>query len=265
MAGECKIKRDHIEGKDWAPAFFREMDLIIAANELSAHLDNKTLYNDLLDDKVAELLIHFDKELEIKQLPMIKVEPNDEHPWKRVPDALKALEGLPRGHWAVLECDGKYDAYMSDGYGGTGTRSGNKFIYGIPTAPALNGPDLYGQVLGMIIYRRRNEIRNRIFEHAFDAADIKTGHIIKDVHVSGKRFTKVELHEMMPGYYVGGGHAIKLHLTRPGAKKAQATVTVAQYASLARLELSLPPEFEAPDLADRLVDGFQLPSTGPRP
>jgi hypothetical protein len=263
MTGETKIKREDIVASAWGEAFLREMDLIIAANEYASLLSGKTLYNDVLDEHIASLCMPLDQGLDLQQLPTIAVDVDAEHPWKEVPAALKALEGLPRGHWAVFEKSGRYDAYMSDGHGGTGSHAGHKFTYLAPTAPRLNPIGLYGQVMSMIIYLRRNQIQNRICEYSFEAADLKPGFTIKgDSYVGGKKYSKVVFDELKHGYYVGGGDAISLSLTRQGAKPKETIVSPAGFARLANLDLVMPPEFDEPDLADRLIDGFELPSVG---
>lgn len=248
--------REILEQKDWGLSFLREMDLVIAVNELESQVQNSTLYNSVLNLKVAEQCAALDKDLQFKQLGLVDIKEDAENPWKAVPEAIKFLADFPRGHWAVFRFLGGYDAYMSDGVGGVETASGHKFTKTSPQAPDLNAMEMYSHVLSYAIYLRRNQIRNRILEHSFKAADLKPGAIAKNVRINGKEFSKIELLEIKKGYYVGGSDAVAVKATRRGAKPTgfvlQGDAAVRKFG----LEIVIPPEFDDVGNEDRLVDEF---------
>lgn len=251
-----KITREAIAAEPWGEAWLREMDLVIAANVLESLRSGKTVYSSELRGKLAERCAPLDGGLEERKLTMIRVEP-DEKEWRRVPRALEELKGLPRGHWAVLEKDGRYDAYMSDGCGGVATESGHKFTNGRPDAGDLSFLPLYGNVLGYIAYMRRSQIENEIMEHSFRQSGIAPGHVVRDAWIGGKRYSKIEFLRLREGYYVGQGDAVEVRMTRRGVKAVEKVMPVASFAQLAGVVPVLPPVYDDPGNAERLVAGFR--------
>lgn len=259
MGNMRKIRRETIAEKEWGAEFLREMDLVIASNAVESMASGRTLYNRDLDHRIVERCIPFDGEYSEYRLPTINAARGDEPGWKRADAAIAELFPHPRGHWATVEVDGKFDAYMSDGAGGVGTESGYKFTGNSSVSADFNAVTLYAAVLSGIIYDRRNQINNEILAHSFSSADLKPGRLFKDMYVGGKTHGKVEFTAVRHGMYVGGGDAVEVLATRRGARPKTYVIEAQSFVARAGLEIVLPPQYEDAGNAERLIPLFRAP------
>lgn len=260
MTDARRINRDLISDLPWADEFLGEMDLVIAVNTIEALNSHRTLYNDMLEKRVAECVHLVDGGLDFKKLDLVRIPPNDEAPYRRADDAVAFLKKLPRGHWAVFEKDGAYDAFMSDGYGGVASGNGLGFSKNSGSAPAFNEMELYSRVLGYMVYIRRNEIEKEIMTLAFEKAGIKPGQTYQGFRIDGKEYGKVEVVEIKRGYYSGHGDAVEVKATRRGVKPIIAIVPDTSFAARIGAEITMPPEYENIDNHARLVVEFLTPA-----
>lgn len=263
MTDKRKITRELIAAKPWGEKFLREMDLVIAANIVEAFKSHQTLYNDLLNNHIATLVAPLDEERVPLKLDVIEV-PESDQPYKRLDKVLEPFKDLPRGHWAVLKMDDKYDAYMADGYGGIGTQSGYKFQNNSASAPDLNEIALYASVLSYMIYDRRNEIENAIWEHTFQEADIKPGQKFKNMPINGRE-SNVTFERIIRGYYVGKTDAVEVSATRRGVSAKNFVMPVGQFARKLDGEPVLPPEFVDDGNEARVIPAIRKPRPEPEP
>jgi len=174
---------DNLGDAPWVRAYKHEMDLTIAANLMKLRLDaqaginaeEKTLYHDTLTQRVAERVMPLDKELDLKFLGVFPIEswrPQDKE------KALAPLKGRPRGHWATFCLDGKYHAWMSDGFGGAQCKTGHMFLWNSPDHPDLSDESLYSCVISMAVYLRRGSIDSEIIEWTCKNNQIEQGTVI---------------------------------------------------------------------------------------
>jgi hypothetical protein len=174
---------DDLGDAPWVRAYKHEMDLTIAANLMKLHLDaqaginaeERTLYHDTLTQRVAERVMPLDKELDLKFLGVFPIEswrPQDRE------KALAPLKGLPRGHWATFCLDGKYHAWMSDGFGRVACKTGHMFLWNSPDHPDLSDESLYSCVISMAVYLRRGSIDSEIIEWTCQNNQIERGTVI---------------------------------------------------------------------------------------
>lgn len=176
---------DDLGDAPWVRAYKHEMDLTIAANLMKLHLDaqaginaeEKTLYHDTLTQRVAERVISLDKELDLKFLGVF---PIDSWGWQDREKALAPLKGLPRGHWATFCLDGKYHAWMSDGFGGVQCKTGHMFIWNSPDHPDLSDESMYSCVISGAVYQKRISIDREIIECTCKNNQIERGTIVSN-------------------------------------------------------------------------------------
>jgi hypothetical protein len=241
---------DSIRQFPWATALEREFDLVIAANVLEKMKAGTTLYNDVLNLRIAERCAPLDLGARNVFLGVIDVPPcEQEFQHQRMAPVLADLAKHPRGTWAVLRMDGGYDAYMSDGIGGTATAGGNKFRYSRPDAPNLNFQALYGDVLSMASYLRRQEIEAAIRKASFEAHTVAVGTEVHDKYLAQKRWTRVTyLADAVPD------HPGKLLVEgrRRGVAATKIAITPEGFLSLFDVPLMMPPEYDDPDNGARL-------------
>lgn len=265
MTDSRRITRALIAEKPWGEEFLREMDLVIAVNTIESLRTGRTLYNVSLNERVAECCHMLDAELEFTRLDTVRIPPNDEAPYKREEEAAAFLKELPRGHWAVFELDGMYDAYMADGFGGYRiTANGHNFTKLSPEAHGLDPMALYASVLSYVIYIRRNEIQNEIMAHAYAKAGVEVGQVYSDIRINSKDYGKVEVTEIRPGHYPGNGDAVVVKATRRGVKPASFIMPGDSFASKIGAEHVMPPQYEDIDNHARLIEEFVRP-LGDRP
>ena len=234
-------------------AYVREFDLTIAANVLESFRTGKTLYNRDINARVASRCMPLDQALSKEFLGVIHVPPNEESPWRRDEDVLRErLVGKPRGNWAILECDGRYDAFISDGVGGIGTESGHKFAYSSAASPNLTDYEaLYGTILSYSIYVRRQEIEATIVKHSVERAMPAVRATVKDQYLAGKRFNKVVVEEIVRAGDGSFDHAI-VEATRRGVPRQRFKIHAQAVASMFAVPYTMPPEFEDAGNAARL-------------
>src|SRR3546814_6306364 len=71
---------------------------------------------------------------------------------------LAELASHPRGHWAIYHNGEGFDAWMSNGVGGTTTESGHKFQHKQADHPFISFERVYASVFSTMSYYRREEI-----------------------------------------------------------------------------------------------------------
>src|SRR3546814_20809447 len=70
---ENRLTREYFLAQSWGPELLREFDLVIASNTLSMLRTKRTLYNDLLNGRIAAFCQPLDRDLEIKFLGVIRI------------------------------------------------------------------------------------------------------------------------------------------------------------------------------------------------
>lgn len=234
-------------------AYVREFDLTIAANVMESFRTGKTLYNVDINRRVASRCIPLDAGLSPEYLGVIHVPPNEESPWLREETVLREhLVGKPRGTWAILERDGKFDSFMSDGLGGIGTDSGHKFIYASPKSPNLNDFEaLYGTVISYAIYARRSEVEAIILRHSVEKATPEIGTIARDQYINGNKYNRVILKDVVRTEAGDFVHAI-VEATRRGVPRKRFELSVPSVFRTFGVPLDMPREFTDAGNASRL-------------
>src|SRR3546814_11638448 len=86
----------------------------------------RTLYNDLLNGRIAAFCQPLDRDLEIKFLGVIRIPGIEgEMSYETHRRLLAELASHPRGHWAIYHNADGIDAWMSTGVGGPTPQSGH--------------------------------------------------------------------------------------------------------------------------------------------
>src|SRR3546814_3455722 len=125
---ENRLTREYFLAQSWGPELLREFDLVIASNTLSMLRTKRTLYNDLRNGRIAAFCQPLDRDLEIKFLGVIRITGIEgEMSYETHRRLLAELASHPRGHWAIYHNGEGFDAWMSNGVGGTTTETGPKF------------------------------------------------------------------------------------------------------------------------------------------
>ena len=260
-----------VEGKSWGPAFAREMDLVIAQGALESFRTGQTLYDETLRRRVAAYCLPLDGDVVERSLGVIDVAENPAERWKEVPDAVSVLAGQPRGTWAIFRKGGRYDAYMSDGIGGVGTASGEKFTYASPEAPDLQFANVYASVISWAVYVRRREIEGEILENSFDVAGSKDGMVATQARLGGKEYARVEYAGIMKDRNGPGRDAVEVVAHRRGVRPTRYALEKAAFARTFELPMAMPAAYEGgPDrltsvserrqgIAERTVDALEKP------
>jgi hypothetical protein len=243
-----RFEMEHVRELPWGAAYEREFDLVMAANVMNELRTGETVYNDQMNARLAERLSPLDGALEERYLGVIPVPPSAE-PYRRCDEILAKLAEAPRGHWAVLEMDGKYDAYMSDGIGGTATASGHKFQYSRPDAPRMNFRSLYGEVLSMAAYRRRETMEREITEATFASHRVAVGTTVDDVYMVQKRWKKATYLAPQVEGYPG---KVLVEARRPGVKATKLAVEPGSFVRLFKVPYAMPAAYEGAVIEERL-------------
>lgn len=255
-----KIRRESVAREPWGEAYLREMDLVIASNIIEALRLGKTLYNDMLNLAVAERCLDLDGGYREERLDIVDVPENAEAPYKALPDAQAFLKELPRGHWAVFRKDGKYEAYMSDGFGGLGVQSGLNFTSNSAYSKAFDPVQLYSHVVSYMVYERRYELLQEIIEFSCAQATVTPGDTFANVYLKGKTYPKMEFLGMDQS---GESSGYLVKATRRGVRPIYVTLDASSFHSLARLDTILPPEYDDPDNAHRLSSELRATAAAP--
>ncbi len=251
----------HTAGTPWGAAFVRELDLMIAANEMASKISHEPLYNSPFHHALGLRLAALDGGAELKRLPDVDlVTSGDEITHHREVNALidATLLDKPRGNWAVFKLSGpegdRYDAYVSNGCGRAETEACVKFIYSRNTVPAFDDHVMYGHTLSAWAYRRRIEIANRIEEHCVTAAELQVGREVRDIEMNGKTFSRIAYAGPEKGYYSGGGDKYRVIGRRAGVKPTSYLVDPPMLRRFFGIPLVMPPEFDDAANAERVID-----------
>jgi len=254
MTDEPGLSLDKITDTPWGDAFRREFELVVAANVFNSMQTGETLYNSVLDARLAYHCAPLDGGLKEEFLGVVAVGQPKDGTWGHVRAKIaETLADRPRGAWAVFEMDGKYDAYMADGHGGYGTESGHKFTYTGPDAPSLSFGNLYGAVLSWAEYKTRNRIKDEILAESFKAMDLQPGHAVKDAYMGGKQWSKIEFVKVLKGHYVGPSDAVQVRCTRRGVKPKDFVMEPHAFIRVFNVPLALPEKYADPDNESRLT------------
>jgi len=240
MMNARSLERSHFEATDWGRDLLRELDLVIAVGELDAMIGRHTLYNTLLNARVADFVAPLDRGLVREHLGLFDVDDLNSGAAQEI-GAL--LASKPRGAMAVLRMHREdarngipaglgHDAWMSNGDGHLSTNSGNKFMWTNPRVPATEFRHVYGTVLSMIIYRQRSRAVNLIVETSVAAAGLKPGVKVKgDHHLNGRSWTTATIERLVENHFVGGGSAWQVRMSKPGHAKS----FICEHAAVMRL------------------------------
>jgi hypothetical protein len=229
MMNAKSLERSHFEATDWGRDLLRELDLIIAVGELDSMRTGATLYNTVLNSRIADIVAPLDRGLVHEHLGVFDVQEMRGEAAQAVGAMLIAS---PRGTMAVLRThrtggyDGiragiGYDAWMSNGTGSVDTNSGHKFLCPSERTSETSFRRLYGTVLSMIIHRQRSKAQNAIVEASVAAAGLTPGTKRKgDHYLNGRSWTSATIEKVVVDHYVGGGNAWQVRMTKPGHSKS---------------------------------------------
>lgn len=233
-------------------ALRREFDLVVAANVMENMRTGKTVYNAELNARIASHCMHLDPGLKPEFLGVLKVPPH-EPIYDRVESFLKSvLVGKPRGAWAILDLDGKFDCFVSNGLGGIGTQGGHLFVWNSASAPSINNFEaLYGTIFRTASYLRREEIEAEIRNHSVQVANPAPGMVAKDVYLNSKRFSKVLLTEVNRNDADEIESAIVV-CSRRGVAKQMYKLPVTSIANVFSIPMVMPRAYEDPRNPERL-------------
>jgi hypothetical protein len=254
---DVRLSREQIALTPWGAPYLRELDLMMAANELASFETGRCLYNRDFDEACAHRVMPLDGALELKRLADVRI-PKSEDPHRQyvvTEETIRTtLRDAPRGYWAVFYDGQGYDAYISNGIGGVDTESGHKFQYRSANAPPFNDAALYATIISMITYLRRNQIRNAIIAESVKAAGIKPGTIATDKRLGSHTYSRVVFDGVEVGYYSGSGDAYRVTGHRRGVKPKSYIVTDAALSTLYDVAMVMPAQFDDAGNADRVID-----------
>jgi hypothetical protein len=218
---ENRLSRAYLEAQSWGPALLREFDLVIAANVFAEMKSGCVLYNDTLNNRIAEFCRPFDRDLQEKCLGIISI-PNIDGEARGITKSrlLADLAKYPRGHWAIYELDGGFDSWISNGVGGTSTLSGNKFMHKSADDPLISFERVYATVFSTMSYYRKSEIENEIIFASVEAANLKPGDSFKKVWMKRHEWNATYL-GTCPHPQVPSSICFKIRASRRGVKTAE--------------------------------------------
>lgn len=170
---------------------------------------------------------------------------------------LGELARHPRGHWAIYEQDGKFDAWISDGIGGTATESGNKFIYDESSAPQLVFENVYATTLGMMVYLRRSQIHAEIIKATLTNSNLSPGTRFKDRRFQGKNWSNIVFLGVEAGYYCGGGNAYLIRASRRGVRTQEFRLEPNAFFDLLKLDPIMPAQYVDQNNSGRLSSLYE--------
>lgn len=208
-----------IQGKPWAEAFIREMELVVAANVHRGMCGLETISDAILERRVTEHCAHLDLDCTprfagIVTLPHAST--NNPECWP-IYDALAAL---PRGAFQIWKSPaGGYDIYASNGLGGVSTPSGGKFFHQTARSPWMTFTHAYSAVISTLIHQKRQHIREEITAYTLSLAGIEIWSKHKNLQINGVTWSNVIYAGIIPNYYSGGGSAYALTASRRGSRK----------------------------------------------
>lgn len=243
------LERSRFEATDWGRDLLRELDLVVAVGELESMITRRTLYNDVLNARVADFVEPLDRDLVREHLGVFDV---DDLRSGAAQEIAARLVSKPRGAMAVLRRfreDARngipaglgHDAWMSNGDGRLDTNSGNKFMWASPRVPATEFRHVYGTVLSMIIYDQRSKAKNRIVETSVAAAGLKPGMKSKgDHYLNGKSWRTATIEKLVENHFAGGGHAWQIRMSKPGLGRS----FICEHDTIMRM-FSIPPVMPA--------------------
>jgi hypothetical protein len=251
------LTRETIAAAAWGAGYLRELDLMVAANELASRTSGNPLYNDPFDLACARRLAPLDGDLTIERLPDVVVpiadDAQDQH--RRTDEIVQAtLQGRPRGHYAVFRLADRFHAYISNGAGGIEAADGRTFDSASASAPRFDHDALYVRLISMMIYLRRNQIGSAIIAHSITAAGLLSGRTVTDATVGGKVWSRVVFDKTMSGYYSGGGDAYRVVCHRRGVKPLAMILDSRNLQDLFGVPAVMPAVYDDPGNADRVLD-----------
>lgn len=219
IANGPRLEAHHLAARPWGGAFMREMDLVIAAGELDSQQTGATLYDAVLQARIADICSALDLDCTPLFDGVTDLGSSDQSD-PRVQAAAQRLAALPRGGWAVWRTPEGCGLYGSDGIGGI--RPSYSPVFGPREAMCVSDGfrTAYGSVLGSIVYDRRRHIGNRIAEATIAAAKLEKGTRIKNAAVGATQWSNVVYDGVVPGYYAGGTDAYRLAVSKPGKRSA---------------------------------------------
>lgn len=238
----CRLRTSQILEEEWGGAFVQEANLVIASGVLRSMRDGETLYDTVLQERVASICAPLDGDLRELFLGEIRIQ--GDFGGSDMQDACRDMAARPRGAWAILTReDGRSDLWMSNGIGGVRTPSGEKFT--LVRRPTERDGFLiaYGAVLSTLIYERRSAIRNEIVDASVAAAAIPLGTKRKGAfHVGDRSWSTLTYNGVAEGHYVGGGNAYKVIMSKPG-KRSAFIIETERFMSLLGIEPVMPPAY----------------------
>jgi len=236
---------------NFGAACLREFDLTLAANLERSLRDGSTLYNDDLDIRLADRCAPLDTGLRPGFAGVRDLLAVPDAPHLSVEVSTEFLKAEARGTWVILrEPSGGLDAYMSDGLGGIGTRSGKKFDVRSPDDQRLSFLATYASTLSRCSYERRKTMTDEFVRASYEAADKSPGRVARDIHVAGRKYDRVEDHGIEPGSE-GGVHLLRM--ARRGVRTLTGRVDAANWCKVFAPPLVVPPAYDGANIPERLL------------
>ena len=247
-----KLARADISQLPWADAYFREMDLVIAAGELDSMVNGTTLYDAVLGARIADFCAPLDRGCESRFDKLI-ILPSSDFQSEQLQSIAQTLSAQPRGTWQVWQApDGGFDIWMATGTGTIATPSGYKFSHKRFPGPELDFRTGYAAVIGTIIYERRSQIRNAIVQASVDNAGVQPGTHFRDVLLNGQKWTNATYIGVDAAHFIGDTNAYTFICSRRG-KKSQFKLETSAFMRIVGAEPTMPAEFDDPSNNVRLA------------
>ena len=237
---ENRLTRDYFLAQSWGPELVREFDLVIASNILDMLRAKGVLYNDLLDARIAAFCQPLDCDLDIKYLGLIDIPKIEgEMSYETHRRQLAKLANHPRGHWAIYHNGEGFDAWMSNGVGGTSTQSGHKFQHKQADHPFISFEGVYASAFSTMSYYRREEIENDIIFASVEAANLQVGDTFKHVHMKNRTWNAIYL-GTAPSPHDSNKIMFKIRASRRGVKTAEYLLDRRAIFGMLKIDLVMP-------------------------
>lgn len=207
-------------GEAWAPEFFREMDLVVAANVFRNRLDRDFFAGyDPVGLRVAERCLPLDGGAESRFMGVVALSMYTRHDDPAWQEAARALAAMPRGHWQIWSDGQGFDLFAASGTGRICTPSGNKFLTRRSRAPGLDLLNAYAAVISKMVYETHCRIGREILARTVRDVDLKVGRTWKDKRIDGREWKNVKFtgvdEERFPGE-----RGWRFEVSRQGSRKA---------------------------------------------
>jgi hypothetical protein len=237
----CKISTDLLAAEPWGAGYLRELDLVVAANEFESLRTGKTVDNAAVEARAADRCLPLDGGL-VANFIGVAVPDGGGFAATRA-EIGGALYGAARGTWGVFGCDGGFDSFIADGYGGVGTESGHKFLRRNPEWREFNLQRVYASLLSGLVYERRSRLRTEIGDASNASPPIDAGSARRLKNLNGKTWEKIEFLDWSRNPNPNGESIYRVRAARRGAKTTEFAVSTTTMIDLFDVAPTLPEKY----------------------